>query len=134
MPMPQVTALYAALLGLLIVVLGARVALVRRSGRVGIGDGGNHELLRRIRVHGNAVENVPLALLLLLVAELTNVGAAWLHAYGIVLILGRLLHAFGLSRHAGVSFGRLFGIVLTWSAMFAMCVLLLWRWMLLQTL
>jgi uncharacterized protein len=134
MPMPQITALYAALLGLLIVLLGLRVALGRINGRVGIGDGGNHELTRRIRVHGNAIENVPLALLLLLVAELTNVDAAWLHAYGIVLLLGRLLHAFGLSRHAGTSFGRLAGILSTWVAMLAMCLLLLWRWFLLQTL
>ena len=133
MPMPQITALYTALLALLIVVLALRVVLGRRDGRVGIGDGGNHGLSRRIRAHGNAIENVPLALLLLLVAELTNVDAAWLHAYGIVLVAGRLLHAFGLSRHAGTSFGRFAGSLLTWFAMVAMCLLLLWRWVLLQT-
>jgi uncharacterized membrane protein YecN with MAPEG domain len=133
MPMPQITALYAALLGVLIVVLALRVVLGRRSSRVGIGDGGNHELIRRIRAHGNAIENVPLALLLLLVAELTGVDAAWLHACGIVLVLGRLLHASGLSRHAGTSFGRFAGTLMTWLAMLAMCLVLLWRWVLLQT-
>lgn len=134
MPMPQITALYASLLALLIVVLALRVVLGRRQGRIGIGDGGNHELIRRIRVHGNAIENVPLALLLMLVAELTAVDAAWLHAYGIVLVAGRVLHAFGLSRHAGTSFGRFAGTLATWLAMLAMCLLLLYRWVLLQSL
>jgi uncharacterized membrane protein YecN with MAPEG domain len=134
MPMPQITAFYAALLGLLVMLLGLRVVHGRWTRRIGIGDGGDSEMLRRIRAHANLIENVPLALLLLLLLELTNVKGTWLHLFGIALLVGRVLHAWGLSRYAGTSFGRLVGTVLTWVAVLAMCVLLLWRWALLQTL
>ena len=134
MPMPQITALYAALLGLLVLLLGLRVVHGRWTRRIGLGDGGDAELTRRIRVHGNFVENVPLAVVLLLLLELTGVAPAWLHGFGIALVAGRVLHAFGLSRHAGTSFGRLSGTLLTWVAIAAMSVLLLYRWLLLQSL
>ena len=134
MPMPQITAFYAALLGLLVMSLGLRVVQARWTRRIGIGDGGDAEMTRRIRVHANILENVPLALLLLLLLELTNVEGTWLHLFGIALLAGRLLHAWGLSRYAGTSFGRFVGTLLTWVAVLAMCVLLLWRWALLQNL
>lgn len=134
MPMPQITAFYAALLGLLMMVLGLRVVHARWTRRIGIGDGGDADMARRIRVHANNIENVPLALLLLLLLELTGVEGAWLHVFGIVLLVARLLHAWGLSRYAGTSFGRFVGTLLTWGAVLAMCVLLLYRWVLLQTL
>ena len=134
MPMPQITALYAAILGLLAMALALRVVQGRWTRRIGLGDGGDADMTRRIRVHANYIENVPLALLLLLLLELTNVAATWLHVFGIVLVLARVLHAFGLSRNAGTSFGRLSGTFLTWCTIIAMCVLLLYRWALLQTL
>jgi uncharacterized membrane protein YecN with MAPEG domain len=134
MPMPQITAFYAALLGLLVMSLGLRVVHGRWTRRIGIGDGGDSEMVRRIRAHANLIENVPLALLLLLLLELTNLESTWLHLFGIALLVGRLLHAWGLSHHAGTSFGRMVGTLLTWLAILAMCVLLLWRWFLSQTL
>ena len=133
MPMPQITALYAALLGLLTLFLAVRVVRGRWTNRIGLGDGGKSDMTRRIRVHGNLVETVPIALILLLVLELTNVGATWLHGFGIALVVGRVLHAWGLSRHDGTSFGRMVGTVLTFGAIAVMCVLLLYRWFLLQT-
>jgi uncharacterized membrane protein YecN with MAPEG domain len=134
MPMPQITAFYAALLGLLTLLLAIRVVRGRWTGRVGLGDGGQADLARRIRVHGNTTETVPMALILLLVLELTGVGATWLHGFGIALLVGRVLHAWGLSRHGGTSFGRMVGTVLTFGAIGTMCVLLLYRWALLQSL
>ena len=134
MPLPHITALYAAILGLLAMVLALRVVQGRWSRRIGLGDGGDADMARRIRVHANYIENVPLAVLLLLLLELTNVAGDWLHAFGIALVLARLLHAWGLSRHAGTSFGRFIGTLLTWLVIIAMCVLLLYRWALLQSL
>ena len=133
MPIPQITALYAALLGLLTIVLALRVVLGRRKHRIGLGDGGQAELSRLIRAHGNLTETVPLALLLLLLLELTNVAGTWLHVFGITLVVGRLLHAWGLSRHAGTSVGRFVGALATFLVILAMCVLLLYRWFLLQS-
>ena len=134
MPVPHITALYAALLGLLVLVLAVRVVQGRWSNRIGLGDGGQADMTRRIRVHANLVETVPVALILLLLLELTGAGATWLHGFGIALVVGRLLHAWGLSRHGGTSFGRMVGTVLTFGAIGVMCLLLLYRWMLLQSL
>jgi uncharacterized membrane protein YecN with MAPEG domain len=71
-----ITPFYAALLALLYVGLAVRVIQLRRSERVALGDGGRQSLQRATRVHANFAEYVPLALILLVLAELT--GAAGL--------------------------------------------------------
>ncbi|MFN3902870.1 MAPEG family protein [Rehaibacterium terrae] len=125
--MPVITGLYAALAALLVVFLGYRVAAVRLVRQIALGGGGDRMLEQRMRVHGNAVEYLPLALLQLALLELTG-HAGWIvHLCGAVLIVSRLLHAWGLSRHYGKSVGRLLGIVGTWGVMMAMAVLLLVR-------
>lgn len=123
----HVTGIYAALGALLLLVLALRISLVRRSAGVGIGDGGNHELNKRIRAHANAAEYLPVALLLLLLLDLGQTPPLWLHVFGVLLIVGRVLHAIGLSRTEGVSFGRFTGIALTWGVMLVMAALLLWK-------
>lgn len=123
----HVTGIYAALGALLLLVLAVRISLVRRSARVALGDGGNNDLIRRVRAHANATEYLPIALLLLLLLDLGQTPPLWLHVFGVVLIVGRVLHAIGLSRTAGESFGRLVGIALTWGVMLVMAVLLLWK-------
>lgn len=92
-----ITALYAAILTPLFIVLSARVIRARHSGRVPIGDGGDKELLRRIRVHANFAEYVPLALILMGLAESLKADPWYLNALGAVLVLGRVLHAVGVS-------------------------------------
>lgn len=109
-----ITSLYAALLGLLIFLLAFRITRIRRREQIGSGSGGNEALRCAIRAHGNAVEYIPIALLLLLCLEL-NAGAHWLlHTAGILLVAARLLHAWGLSHSTGISFGRFTGTALTW--------------------
>jgi uncharacterized membrane protein YecN with MAPEG domain len=110
-----ITAFYAGLLGVLILVLAFRVVAVRRSTSIGLGDGGNALLLTRIRIHGNAAEYVPLALLLMLMLEINGASAGFLHFLGLALVIGRVAHAQGLTTSNGVSPGRLVGNVLTWS-------------------
>lgn len=123
----HVTGIYAALGALLLLVLALRISLIRRSAHVGIGDGGNHELVKRIRAHANATEYLPIALLLLLLLDLGQTPPLWLHVFGVVLIVGRVLHAIGLSRTSGESLGRMLGIALTWGVMLVMAGLLLWK-------
>lgn len=125
----HVTGIYVALATLLVLFLAARVSLDRGRVKAGIGDGGDHELLKRIRAHANALENLPLALLLLLLLELDHTRPLWLHVFGCVLIAGRILHAIGLSRSSKESPGRMLGTALTWGVMLVMAVLLLWQWL-----
>ncbi len=111
----SLTLLYAGLSGLLLLALSFQVVGLRRKHRVGLGTGDHPALERAVRVHANFCEYVPIALLLLLVLELGAALPAWLlHALGIMLIVGRVLHAAGLSRSAGTSTGRFVGTLLTW--------------------
>jgi len=120
---PAVSALYAGLVGILLLALAARVSRLRRRHAVGLGDGGQKDLQRAIRAHGNAVEWAVPAILLLLIAELNGAGTLLLHGCGIATVAGRVLHAFGLSRWAGHSFGRFTGSAVSW---LALLVLALW--------
>lgn len=123
---PAITALYGGLLGLLFLALCWQVVNHRRKGRVGLGTGGNADLERAIRVHGNFAEYVPLFLVLLLVAELGGAPAWLLHVLGGVFVLSRAAHAWGLSKSGGTSPGRFYGTLFTWIALLAAALLNLW--------
>lgn len=114
-----VTALYAGCAGLLLVLLALRIPPLRYRLRQGLGDGGHAALERAVRIHGNAAEHIPIALILLGLCEVQG-GPAWLlHLIGGALLAGRLLHALGLARSDGASLPRLLGMVLTFSAQIA---------------
>lgn len=118
----MITLLYAALCTLLILALAGRVIAARMKYRVGLGDGGHAELNRRMRAHANAVEYVPLALLLLGGMELNGYPDWLIHAFGATLLLSRVLHAWGLHKSAGTSPGRFLGTFLTLMLMIVMSV------------
>jgi len=109
-----VTALYAGLYALLLLALAAQISRYRMNFKIRFGDGGNPELLRAIRAHGNAVEWILPMLLLLLVAELNHASRVFLHTCGIVFLAARVAHAVGLSGNAGASGGRLLGTAVSW--------------------
>ncbi|TCP62378.1 hypothetical protein EV663_102225 [Rhodovulum bhavnagarense] len=113
--MASVTALYAGLIALLYLYLSLRVIQRRGSTRIFIGDGGDVELSRRIRVHANLNEYAPLALVLLLLAELQGAPVWALHLLGAMLLLGRLGHAWGMSRTPQSPIGRGGGTALSWA-------------------
>jgi len=93
----MVTPIYAAVLALMFVVLSARVIAFQRNARVGLGDGGNRGLLRRIRAHRNFAEYVPFSLVLMALAEAQNCPSWTIHALGSALVIGRVLHAIGVT-------------------------------------
>lgn len=124
--MPTITLLFASLHVLLMLLLAVPIARQRHSRRIGLGDGGDSSLARMIRVHGNFVEYVPLALLMLALLELSGLPTLWLWGLGSALLLGRALHAAGFSRRSGYSFGRFWGTALTWLTFLLMAACGLW--------
>ena len=108
-----VTALYAALLAPLFLLLSSRVIRSRREVRVAVGDGGDALLARRMRVQANFAEYVPLALLLLALAESLGTSIWLLHALGVALVAARLSHAFGMSQPAENFAFRVAGVATT---------------------
>lgn len=123
--MPAIAALYAALLALLVVALSVRIALYRMRHRIGLGDGGDKRLFGLIRAHGNAIEYIPLGVVLLALLELCGAPTPGLHVAGGVFLLARLMHAQGVAGRPGVSVGRSGGAGLTFIVLVAMAVWLL---------
>lgn len=122
-----VSPLYIALCGLLILVLAMMVVRARLKYKIGIGAGGHADLERIIRVHANAVEYVPMTLLLIVALEVTG-GAAWLiHSAGSALFIARLLHLWGLGHSAGPSKARQLGIAINWLVIMITAILILWK-------
>jgi uncharacterized membrane protein YecN with MAPEG domain len=100
-----------------------RVVLFRFRHKIGLGDGGDRELMKRVRAHANAVENLPLALLLLGGLELNGYyGQPIIHGFGATLFVSRAAHAWGLSHSSGTSAGRFLGTLFTWLLMLAMAL------------
>lgn len=113
----SITPVYAGLLALVFVALSIRVIGARRGAGISLGDGGDKALLRRQRVHANFAEYVPLALMLMLLAELQGVPRPVLHGLGLALLAGRLVHAAGVSREPENFKLRVTGMALTFTAL-----------------
>lgn len=109
----HITALYAGLCGLLIIYLAVNVTGFRKRGvREGHADFAAMNVA--IRAHGNAVEYIPIAMLLLLVAEQGGYSATLLHILGVTFVLARVGHAWGfISSNGGTSRGRFLGTATT---------------------
>ncbi len=116
--------LYAALLALLFIYSSAQTIKVRRRVRVAVGDGGNSEMLRAMRVHANFAEYVPFTLVLLGMLELQASPAWVLHALGVLLLVARCSHAYCVSQSDENFRFRVLGMMGTFSTMGTAAVLL----------
>ena len=125
---PTITATVAALIGLLAVLLAARVIVFRVRFKVNAGDGGHAPLAQAIRAHANLVEHAPLALIVLAFAEASVPAWRWLiMVLGVVLQIARLASAWGLSHSLGGSTGRQAGAGLTQLVTVVASLLVLYR-------
>ena len=109
----SIVSFYAALLAGLYIFLSLRVIGMRVKGQVGLGDAGNPKLQRAIRVHANFAEYVPLALILLAFVEMQQASALLLHGLSLSLLIGRAIHAYGVSQETEDYRLRLTGMILT---------------------
>ena len=92
----HITLLSAALAALINLWLSIRCGRARTSAKILHGDGGDAALGRHMRAHSNFVEYTPIALVLILVLELSG-QAGWLLALtALVYLLGRVLHPLGM--------------------------------------
>jgi len=117
-----VSALYMGVMGLLAVLLANNVLYVRLRAAAQP----KWRPAAALRVQANFVENVPLALLLLLGLELQGASSAALHVFGSGLTLCRLLHAWGLGTYEGANYPRLVGAQGTFLLLSVMSVALVY--------
>ena len=82
----------AAVFGVLHVIVTLRVGGYRFSSNISVGDGGDKELLNRIRGHGNFIEQVLIALVLLLLNDLNGLSDTAIYSLGGALLASRIGH------------------------------------------
>ncbi len=122
----RTAALYVGLFGLMLIFLSLRVSFVRRDERIALGDGDNIALRRRIRAQGNFIEFVPIALLLLVLAEHTGMGSLYIHIFGIILLAARVAHAYGISQVTEPFIFRMTGTIATQSVIAILALYCIW--------
>ena len=110
-PVP-ITAVFAALLALMLVGTSVRVTVLRARKKISFFDGGDPELGRAMRAQGNFIEYVPMALLLMALIEWTGAAPWAVYLFGAALLAARVIHAWGL--YADVFNARVAGTSLTW--------------------
>ena len=119
-----ITSLTALLAGVLILLLTIKVIQLRRRGGVVLGDNDDRILAKAIRGHANAVEQLPIALILMALAEVQGAPQALLIVAAMALILGRALHGIYFAVHGTHWRFRFIGMWLTLAAQMALIVIL----------
>ncbi|NNE82012.1 MAG: hypothetical protein HKN18_17220 [Silicimonas sp.] len=113
---PTITASYAALLTLFLIAMSFYVIITRAKTDTLLGHGESIPMLVAMRRHGNLIEYMPFAILIMALAELLGLGSTWLHVSGIALVAGRLIHPFGVAENSPLV-PRVIGVLLTFAAM-----------------
>lgn len=111
----MITPLYTAIAALLFVCLSFRTVMLRRRLGIAIGTANNKQMLRAARVHANFSEYTPMALLLIYFLESQSSEPLVIHSLCVAFLLGRCLHAYGVSQMKERLKFRVSGMVLTLS-------------------
>ncbi|MBR0648146.1 glutathione metabolism protein [Roseomonas terrae] len=112
----QATALWAALHAPLLLWLSMRIVPMRHAMDVEIGTGGHPALERAVRAQANFTEYAPFALLLLALAEASGTPGWAVNAIGALLLVGRVIHAWGITRQVEDIRFRVVGMSATFAA------------------
>ena len=110
-----ITPIYAALLSLIFVVLSIKTIIIRRKNKVAVGDGNKPQLQRAMRVHANFAEYTPIAIILVGFVESLKYNEIIVHILLSLFLLGRIIHAYGLSKIDEDFRFRVFGMVMTFN-------------------
>lgn len=86
--------------------LSIRIGMIRHAKKINMGDGGDGDMIARMRAQANFIENTPIVLVMLAAIELARTGNAFLMAVAAIYMLGRVAHGIGMD---GGSLGFLRG-------------------------
>ena len=125
--MLAITGFYTALLGLMLLWLSFRVIAKRKALKIAHGTGGDDQLNRRRNAHSNFTEYVPITLILMATAEASNTSTIFLHAAGATLVVGRLIHAVGMTSDPENLKFRQIGMIMTFLPLLTLAVVNLLR-------
>ncbi|MEM7618044.1 MAG: MAPEG family protein [Pseudomonadota bacterium] len=114
----MIISLYAGILVLIYVSLSFYVIKGRFKNRVSLGDNNLPDMQKRVRIHGNFAEYVPLAVFMIFITEVL-MSETWdyvnpvIHILCLMLLIGRLSHVWGIMNVDGSSLWRAGGMILT---------------------
>ena len=108
----MITGLYIAIFALIQAGMVVWIARTRMKEKVSLGVSDSEILERRTRVYGNFIEIVPMGLILMAVAEVNGAGPLAAHVIGVLLVLSRASHAYGLLVGPGYGLWRMVGMIL----------------------
>lgn len=92
--------------------LSVRIGMIRTAKKISIGDGGDEDLIRRMRAQANFIENTPIVLVLIAAIEFARTGNPWLMGVAAAYALGRVAHGVGMDG-GPLGFGRTLGTLIT---------------------
>ncbi|PMM06408.1 hypothetical protein BCT63_06710 [Vibrio kanaloae] len=117
----MITALYAALLTVLMIWLAIEVIKQRRINLIAHADGGVESLQVVRSAQSNAMDYIPITVILMGFLEMNGASVWFIHVLGVTFLLGRVIHAKGIL--AKNLKGRKVGMVLTLICMISLIVL-----------
>ncbi|WP_104402660.1 MAPEG family protein [Vibrio penaeicida] len=109
----MIIGIYLSILSIIFIILSAQTIVTRRKEKVAVGAGDSKKLLRVSRAHANFAEYVPITVILLLTIEYLGGLDMYLHFAGTILVIGRMVHAYGISQVRENFNYRVFGMVST---------------------
>lgn len=101
--------------------LSIRIGMIRTAKKISIGDGGDMNLIARMRAQANFIENTPIVLILIAAIELARTGNPFLLGAAAVYMLGRVAHGIGMDG-GPLGFLRAVGTLTTMLAQLALGV------------
>lgn len=123
-----ITAIYASALTIIVFVLAQLVIRARGKTKIALGDRGDDRLLEASRRQMNFVENVPMTVILMMMAEAGGASPMQLHIAGAVLVLARITHPFGIQIDRPAHPMRIGGAVATNLVQFGLIAILLMQY------
>ena len=127
--MVVITPLFAAIFGLMYMALSFNIVRYRLSNRISLGSGDNRDLERAIRTHANFIEYVPLALLLMWFVETLTLSADVAFWLGLILLIARVFHTFGMLYPKKLMLLRQLGAIATFAVIIKACFSILQHYM-----
>ncbi|HEY0271145.1 MAG TPA: MAPEG family protein [Sphingomonas sp.] len=124
--MLPVSLTFAGAFALINLWLAFRVSATRMRSKVMIGDGDNPGLRARMRAQANFIEYTPFVMILIALIEIVGGARTWLWAIGIVYVLGRIAHAFGMDKQTMPNPLRAGGAIVTWLILLGLAIWAIW--------
>ncbi|MDX1459405.1 MAG: MAPEG family protein [Marinobacter sp.] len=121
-----VTAVFASVCAILLIILSYRVSSFRMRYKHGLGVNEDRDFEVAVRTQANLTEYAPMALILLGLGELNGVAVGWIYGLGMTFVVGRILHAWGMvNGRGGAHKARFYGTAMSWLAMLLLAVAVL---------